>query len=52
MHSQVQYGKVRTPTDAWAGLGFSNSMPEAVITELVSPYIFTQQNNISRVVFG
>lgn len=36
MHSQVQFGKVRTPTDAWAGLGFSNSMPEAVITELLN----------------
>ena len=33
--SQVSVGKVRTPTDAWSGLGFSNSMPEAKIKELV-----------------
>jgi len=33
MQSQVS-GKVRTPTNAWSGLGFSNSMPEAVIKEL------------------
>lgn len=36
MQSQVKLGKVRTPTDAWSGLGFSNSMPEAAIKELVS----------------
>ena len=36
MQSQVSQGKVRTPTDAWSGLGFSNSMPEAAIKELVS----------------
>jgi len=36
MQSQVKLGKVRTPTDAWSGFGFSNSMPEAAIKELVS----------------
>lgn len=35
MQSEVLGGTVRTPTDAWSGLGFSNSMPEAVIKELV-----------------
>lgn len=34
MQSSVKLGKVRTPTDSWSGLGFSNSMPEAVIKGL------------------
>ena len=40
MHSQVSLGKVRTPTDAWSGLGFSNSMPESAIKELVIFHYF------------
>ncbi|XP_065653846.1 protein bicaudal C homolog 1-like isoform X2 [Hydra vulgaris] len=34
MQSQVSYAKARTPTDAWSGFGFSNSMPEIIIKDL------------------
>ncbi|XP_066925467.1 protein bicaudal C homolog 1-B-like isoform X1 [Clytia hemisphaerica] len=57
MQSQVKLGKVRTPTDAWSGYGFSNSMPESAIKELwnnrerranKSPLAMTGHSNVNH----
>ena len=37
MQKKVVVNEVRTPTNTWSGLGFSKSMPESAIKELVSP---------------
>ena len=36
MQKKVVVNEVRTPTNTWSGLGFSKSMPESAIKELVS----------------
>ncbi|XP_031560674.1 protein bicaudal C homolog 1-like isoform X2 [Actinia tenebrosa] len=35
MQKKVQFTEVRVPTDTWSGLGFSKSMPESAIKQLL-----------------
>ena len=44
MQKKVVVNEVRTPTNTWSGLGFSKSMPESAIKELVSQKYFNLKN--------
>ena len=47
MQKKVVVNEVRTPTNTWSGLGFSKSMPESAIKELVSKKHFNDNCFIS-----
>ena len=46
MQKKVVMNEVRTPTSHWSGLGFSKSMPESAIKELVSNSTYTDSINL------
>ena len=40
--NETDYEEVRMPTGTWSGFGFSKSMPESALKELVCIYIISK----------
>ena len=49
MTNETDYEEVRMPTGTWSGFGFSKSMPESTLKDLVSYSLLNFLGNILNV---